>query len=85
MPGYYDWKIRNCPNGAIAKAQSLLETVDAIEPDLHKIWDENGGSFPEKINTLLASVVEKIDAAEESLEAAKLELATLFPGHPEGA
>lgn len=82
MPGYYDWKIRNCPNGAIAKAKSLLETVEAVEPYLEKMWKDGSGSFTPEVNTLLASVVEKIDSAEDSLEAAKLELATLFPGHP---
>lgn len=82
MPGYYDWKIRNCPGGAIAKAKSLLETVEAVEPYLERMWKDGGGSFDTKTNAFLSSVVEKIDSAEDSLEAAKLELATLLPGHP---
>lgn len=82
MPGYYDWKIRNCPNGAASKVESLLETVEAVEPYLERMWKEGEESFNDKTNTLLASVVEKIDAAEDNLEKAKLELATLLPGHP---
>lgn len=82
MPGYYDWKIRNCPAGAIAKAESLLETVEAVEPYLEKMWQEGEESFNERTNAKLASVVEKIDVAEDALEVAKLELATLLPGHP---
>jgi len=82
MPGYYNWKIRNCPNGAQSKVESLLETVDAVEQYLQEKWKAGDGSFDDKTNTLLASVVAKIDTAEDSLEAAKLELATLLPGHP---
>lgn len=83
MPGYYDWKVRNCGRGAIHNAESLLETMEAVDPRLHEIWKENGNSFPEKIDSHLASVVEKIDLAEESLVQAKLQLAQLFEGAPE--
>lgn len=84
MPGYYDWKIRNCPDGAITKAKSLLQTVEMVDTELHRIWDENGGKdFPPDTKDLLARVVYMIDTAEENLESAKLLLATLFPGQPE--
>jgi hypothetical protein len=82
MPGYYDWKIRNCTLGARDKAASLLETMEAVDSTLHAAWDENGGSFPEPMDALLADVVAKIDRAEDALEKARLQLATLFPGHP---
>lgn len=83
MPGYYDWKVRNCGKGAIHNAQSLLETMEAVDEKLHKIWKDNGNSFPEGVNKRLAAVVGKIDLAEESLVDAKLALAQLFEGAPE--
>lgn len=83
MPGYYDWKMRNCGLGASYKAQLLLQTLDQVEPDLHKIWDEGGCSFDAKMNAKLAHVVESIDRAEDALEEAKLDLAKLFPGAPQ--
>lgn len=84
MPGYYDWKVRNCGLGAVTKAQSLLQTMEMVDPELHRIWDENGGKdFPPDTKDLLARVVNGIDTAEENLEQAKLLLADLFPGQPE--
>lgn len=83
MPGYYDWKIRNCPMGAITKAESLLATVEAVDPYLEKMWKDGNGSFTPETNSALAAVVEKIDGAEELLEEAKHDLARFFPGHPE--
>jgi hypothetical protein len=82
MPGYYDWKIRNCGDGAIANAASLRQTMEMVDAELHRIWDENGGSFPPDVNSHLQAVVEDIDEAEEALTRAKLHLAKLFPGHP---
>lgn len=83
MPGYYDWKVRNCGKGAIHNVQSLLETMEQVDSRLHEIWERNGNSFPDHVNNLLSSVVEKIDLAEESLVEAKLDLARLFEGAPE--
>lgn len=86
MPGYYDWKVRNCTEGAMAKASSLLQTMDAADVELHRIWKEGGGSFPPDVNDKLAGVVELIDQAEDCLEKAKLKLADHFlPGGPNEA
>ncbi len=83
MPGYYDYKLRICPETAIAKAQLLLLTLDRVEPFLHEIWDANDKSFPDDVNSKMKAIVELIDEAEDKLEEAKLELAKFFPGHPE--
>lgn len=82
MPGYPDWKIRNCTDGAIAKAKSLHQTMEMVDPYLHEIWEAHGGRFPETDNAKLLGVVARIDAAEDALEKAKLSLAEFFPGHP---
>lgn len=84
MPGYYDWKVRNCTDGAITKANSLRETMEMVDSELHRIWNEHGGKdFPSDVKKHLASVVELIDDAEESLELAKSKLAEMFPGQPD--
>lgn len=85
MPGYYDWKIRNCPQGAIAKAESLLATVEAVDVYLEKLWAAGDGSFTPEVNAHLAKCVAVIDEAEDCLEKAKLMLAEFFPGHPNAA
>lgn len=82
MPGYYDWKLRNCQAGATAKSELLRDTIESVDVYLHEMWEAGEGKFPDRVDALLSSVVEKIDLAEDSLEKAKLELATLFPGHP---
>jgi hypothetical protein len=82
LPGYYDWKIRNCGDGAIAKANSLRQTMEMVDPELHRIWDSNGGEFPLDVKAHLGDVVSEIDAAEDALERGKLLLAKLFPGQP---
>lgn len=82
MPGYYDWKIRNCTGGAIAKAKSLMATFEEVDPYLIELWSGQGDEFDEKQNAALAAVVEQIDTAEEALEQAKLKLAGFFPGLP---
>jgi hypothetical protein len=82
MPGYVDWKLRNCPEGAITKAQSLLRTLDAVEPELHKLWDAQGECFTDEQNKDLLAVIAKIDVAEDNLESAKLDLARYLPGCP---
>lgn len=82
MPGYYDWKMLNCPQGAIAKANSLINTLSAVDPHLIEIWEANGKSFPPEINAKLQAVVDEIDEAEDCLEKAKVMLAEFFPGHP---
>lgn len=82
MPGYHDWKVRNCTLGAKAKADSLLHTMEMVDEELHKEWDAGGGSFKPQTDALLGEVVAKIDAAEDALESAKLQLASLFPGKP---
>jgi len=82
MPGYYDWKIRNCPEGAIAKAGSFLKTLDEVEPYLLQMWESGKGSFSDEVNAKLKNIVEMIDAAEDNLEAAKHRLAEFFPGGP---
>jgi hypothetical protein len=85
MPGYYDWKIRNCGDGAIAKADSLRNTMEMVDGELHRLWDAGGGAFTPEINQVLAGVVADIDLAEDALERAKLKLAELFPGFPKGS
>lgn len=82
MPGYYDWKVRNCTLGAMTKADLLLQTMEMVDPELHKEWHTNDGKFTPKTDALLGEVVAKIDAAEDALEAAKLQLASLLPGRP---
>lgn len=82
MPGYYDWKIRNCTLGAEQKAAALHQTMDMVDHELHEEWSKNGGEFSAATNGTLAEVVAKIDAAEDALESARLQLATLFAGHP---
>lgn len=82
MPGYYDWKLLNCPLGAKAKADLLMHTVNSVDPYLEKIWKENGESFPPEVDAKLAAIVEDIDEAEACLEKAKHDLAEFFPGHP---
>lgn len=85
MPGYYDWKIRNCTGGAIAKGKSLLATFNEVDPYLIRLWEGQAESFTVDQSAKLAAIVEKIDAAEDALEAAKLALAEFFPGKPSAA
>jgi len=82
MPGYYDWKIRNCGAGAITKAQSLLETFEAVDVYLEREWADGGESFSPEKQVALQGVVEQIDLAEDSLEKAKAMLGDMLPGHP---
>lgn len=82
MPGYYDWKLRNCSVGAKTKAQSLISTFDEVDPYLIRIWEGQGGEFTAEQIEELAGIVGMIDAAEDSLEEAKLALGKFFPGKP---
>jgi hypothetical protein len=82
MPGYYDWKIRNCTAGAIAKGKSLMATFNEVDPYLIRLWEGQDETFSELQAAKLAAIVETIDTAEDALEAAKLALAEFFPGKP---
>ena len=82
MPGYYDWKLRNCSQGAAAKAESFIHTLDQVEEHLHVEWDANKGSFGAETKNRLQKIVDRLDEAEDRLEQAKLELAGFFPGRP---
>ena len=80
MPGYYDWKIRNCTMGAQAKANLLMQTFEEVDPYLIRLWESGGEDFSDEEKAKLAGVVGEIDLAEEALEKAKLMLAEFFPG-----
>jgi hypothetical protein len=82
MPGYYDWKLRNCTVGAITKAQSLLDTFEAVDVYLEREWADGGEAFTADKKADLAAVVEQIDLAEDSLEKAKHMLGAMLPGQP---
>lgn len=83
MPGYYDWKIRNCTLGAKAKADLLMQTFEEVDAYLLEIWKAGEGSFDALTAGKLAAIVEQIDTAEDALEKAKLMLAEFFPGGPQ--
>lgn len=85
MPGYYDWKIRNCTAGATTKAKLLLATFEEVDRYLERLWESQGESFSAEQKGKLDAIVAKIDLAEESLEHAKLALAEFFPGRPDAA
>lgn len=82
MPGYYDWKIRNCTAGASSKAKLLMATFEEVDPYLVQLWESQGEAFDAKQNEKLAAIVAQIDSAEDALEDAKLALAEFFPGRP---
>lgn len=82
MPGYYDWKIRNCTAGATSKAKLLMATFEEVDRYLVQLWDSQGETFSDAQNEKLAAIVAKIDSAEDALEEAKLALAEFFPGRP---
>jgi hypothetical protein len=82
MPGYYDWKIRNCTAGAISKGKLLMATFEEVDPYLMRLWESQGEAFGADQQEKLAGIVAKIDLAEDSLEEAKLALAEFFPGRP---